>query len=64
MIRTVGELINELEKYPKQMTVRISNTKPIFSNTMSGIDRISRDWETPLNPDGAFSIVLIEPEEF
>ena len=64
MIRTVGQLINELEKYPGQMTVRINNTKPIFPNTISGIDRISQNYETTLNPDGAFPIVLIEPEEF
>lgn len=64
MIRTVGELIEELEKYPKAMKVRIEATKPRFPNTMSAIDGLSKDWETPLNPDGAFPIVVINPREF
>lgn len=64
IIRTIGELIEELEKYPKDMTVRIEATKPRFPNTMSAIEYLSQDWETPLNLDGAFPIVVINPREF
>lgn len=57
MIRTVGDLITELEKFPKQLNIEIDATvKPIYPNLTLCIEQLSMDWTS-----GQVLTVFIEP---